>query len=116
MCRFLARKRHGQQPLSTRELATISGLSPAGVSKLSKLVTWNTVGMETAHRFSLACGVNLLSTSRHREFVRYRKLAYQRQLTPAQRRLYARLTELLSSRKQSSAGAVVQARSGFARQ
>ncbi len=103
MCRWLARKRRGTRPMSVRDLAAISGLSRAGVSKLSRLMTWNTVGIETAHRFSLACGVNLLSTSRQREFVTRRRLVYQKHLTPAQRTMYDRLTKTLSSRKNTSA-------------
>jgi hypothetical protein len=98
MCRLVARKNHGCLPMTTRDIAKISGLSRSAVAKLSKLTTWKTVGTGTMQQFSLACGVSLLRLSRQREFWERRGLVYLTKATPAQRRLFDQLVKLLCSR------------------
>jgi len=89
--------------MSTRDIAAVSGLAPSTVDKLSKLMSWRTVGMGTAQAFTIACGVNLLATSRQREFFRRRGLFYMKHCTPAQRKMYANLKVILCSRGKGSA-------------
>jgi len=90
--------------MSLRDIAFASGLSRAEIGKLQFKTEWNRVEVETMHRFALACGVNLLSTSEHRDYTRRRKLVYLRTLTPSQRRLHDKLVDLLlRSRKNPSA-------------
>lgn len=103
ICRWLARKRNGTRPMSIRDIALASGISRAGVDKIKRQPNWNRVLGENIHRFSLACGVNLLSQSSQRDFLKRRKLVYQRYLTPSQRREFDRLEKVFGSRKQSSA-------------
>src|SRR6185295_6212154 len=96
-CRLLARKKRGTEWMSVRDIAFSSGLSRAEVGKLQFKTDWNRVEVETMHRFSLACGVNLLSLSEHRDFTRRRQLVYLRRLTVSQRRLHDKLVDLLLS-------------------
>lgn len=84
--------------MSTRDIAAVSGLSSSAVDKISKLTTWVTVGVGTMQKFSLACGVNLMATSRQKEFLRRRALVYMENSTPAQKKMYANLQAILCSR------------------
>ena len=103
ICRWLSRKKHGTRPMSIRDIAAVSGISRAGCAKIKEQGNWNRVLGENIHRFSLACGVNLLSQSSQRDFLRRRKLVYQRFLTPPQRREFDRLEKAFGSRKNPSA-------------
>lgn len=103
ICRWLARKKRGTRPMSIRDIASVSGLSRAGVDKIKRQPNWNRVLAENVHKFSLACGVNLLSQSSQRDFLRRRKLVYQRHLTPSQRREFDALEKAFGSRKKPSA-------------
>lgn len=103
-CRLLARKKRGKKWMSTRDLAFASGLSRGEIGKLQVKTEWNRVPAETMHRFSLACGVNLLSLSDHREFIRRRRQVCYRDLPSAQERLRIKLEDiLLRSRNKTSA-------------
>lgn len=89
--------------MSIRDIAFVSGISRAGVDKIKRQPNWNRVLVENAHRFSMACGVNLLSQSSQRDFLKRRALAYQKHLTPSQRREFDRLEKAFGSRKKPSA-------------
>lgn len=73
LCRFVARKKHGLRPVTDQEIADASGLSISTVCWLSKLKLWDTISLDTIERFSTACGVNLLHTARHVDFLKRRK-------------------------------------------
>lgn len=59
LCRLFARKKNGQAPMSHADLAKASGLSRSTVSRISYAKEWDDIPMETADRFSRACGVDL---------------------------------------------------------
>ncbi len=81
--------------MSSRDIAFASGLSRSEIGKLQVQTTWNRVAVETMHRFSLACGVNLLSLSDHRDFTRRRRQVYCNGLIGTQRRLHDKLVDIL---------------------
>jgi hypothetical protein len=73
VCRLVARKagRRGGS-LSHTELANRSGLERSTVAKLSQQPTWGDCSLVTIEKFSTACGVNLLHTSRQKDFLKRR--------------------------------------------
>jgi hypothetical protein len=73
LCRYLARKNNGRVKMSHSDIARVSGLERSTVAKLSKRTTWSGLTIDTIQRFSLACGVNLLSTARQKDFFKRRK-------------------------------------------
>lgn len=104
LCRVLARKSRGTLPLSTREIARVSRLSPAEVNKLSRRLSWENVECGTMQRFSLACGINFRSTKNlkaHRRYWRMSKMVHLRSGTVAQREMLADLIKLICSRAKS---------------
>ena len=86
-CRLLARKRRGRQAMSSRDIAYVSGLDRATVDRLSRKQDWLGVEVDTAVRFSLACGVNHLSRRRHMEILKKGNLTHVR-LAKGSRRDY----------------------------
>ena len=96
LCRLLARTNHGLRPMTTKEIATQSGLSLERVVQISNLRTWSSVPLGAIESFSRACGVNLLAPSEQIKFLRRRKRAYFFRATPSQRRMLGRLMEILS--------------------
>jgi AraC-like DNA-binding protein len=75
LCRLVARvgKGRGCRPLTIDEIAAISGLSPCTVYRLSKAMTWAYETGLIISAFSAGCGVDLLNTRRHREYLTRRK-------------------------------------------
>lgn len=93
--------------MSTREISLVSGLSPSTVDSLSKLTSWRTVGLERIHRFSLACGVNLLDRTnrkRHRDFWTRRRAKYLAEASASQKRMVMKLMTLLRGRAERGPG------------
>ncbi len=76
LCRLVARKNHGEELLSERDIAKRSGLARDYVRRLSRLTAWDQVPTKTVQRFSDACGVNLLAPWRHVHWLRRRKTAW----------------------------------------
>ena len=72
LCRFVARDKSGQRPLSNQDIAKRSGLNEQAVCKICRLKTWNDLTLDTIERFSSACGVNLLHPRRHLDFLKRR--------------------------------------------
>lgn len=100
LCRLLARRSRGRVLMSTREIARVSGLTRSTVDKVSKLRNWNAVDLETIHRFTMACGVNLMcarNLSRHKDLWRRRRAKYLHTGNQAQRRMVSALLGLLTS-------------------
>lgn len=93
LCRFLARKAHGQKPMSHRDISKASGLSVGCISKLSMKTSWKGVDIDIVERFSNACGVNLLATSRQKEFLERRKHAHILSGDRQQKKFFARLLQ-----------------------
>lgn len=57
LCRLLARRRHGA-PLSTAEIASVSGLKPFLVEALSDAVDWSDVDIFVLQKFTHGCGID----------------------------------------------------------
>lgn len=101
LCRFVARKKRGKVPMSNHDIAYISGLARCTVSKLSQLTSWRTVPVETAFKFSMACGVNLLNQERTRKFIRHTKLTHmENSRSPQQKKLLKSLLDKLATGSQ----------------
>lgn len=94
LCRFLARKAHGHQPLSVRELAQLSGLSKSTVAELSLKRSWTGVPIDTVVRFSRACGVNLVAPREARKYLRRARRVHIENANPQQKRFFLRLFTL----------------------
>lgn len=104
LCRLLARRNRGRSKgcrfLSTREISFISGLPRSTVHELARQTDWADVPVATIHRFSMACGVNLLSGAsrkRQRDFFKRRGLAYLKHAPKSQQPLIRDLLKLLAS-------------------
>lgn len=105
VCRLLARKAHGRQPMSHSDIARASGLSLATVSVLSFRLDWSGVTVDVADRFARACGVNHLAAERQLEFVRRRKMVHVLNAPTNQRRFYNRLFQtVIKSRSHTDDG------------
>lgn len=68
LCRLLARE-HGR-PLSSRVLASRSGLTRDRVDHISSTNNWQFIRIGEALQFLKACGIELTSLRRHREFIK----------------------------------------------
>lgn len=95
LCRLLARKQRGRLLMTNTDIATVAGMSRALVSKIAAMSSWENVTLSAAQRFSLACGVNLLSPCKQVRFWRRRSLHYQKNATSAQRRMMDRIVRNL---------------------
>ena len=73
LVRAVARTRNGRKPISDSEISRRSGLSKDSVARISRLRSWDTIGVNTMDSFSTACGVNLLHVRRHIDYLRRRK-------------------------------------------
>lgn len=73
LCRAVARKNRGREPMSLRDIADQSGLALSTVCELSQRRTWTNATLETIQKFSAACGVDLLHPRRHLYFIKHRK-------------------------------------------
>lgn len=91
LCRYVARKDHGLAPLSHRELAKLAGLSKSTVADLSVKTSWAGVSIDTAVKFSQACGVDLLRPSRAVAFLRSGKKHHLTRLDRQQKKFFLRL-------------------------
>jgi len=76
LCRFVARDKSGQKPISNIEISRRTGISVVTIAKISRMRSWDNLKLSTIQSFSNACGVNLLSTSEQRRFLRRRKKIY----------------------------------------
>ena len=90
LCRIVARKCRGRRLMTNSDLAIVARMSRSTVSNISKKLNWNTVNGEAIQAFSLACGVNLMSLKRTKEFIKRRKAEIWKRCTPAQRRMVDR--------------------------
>jgi hypothetical protein len=107
LCRLLARKHNGRRPMSNAEIAAVSGLARCTITQISKREDWNGVPLETIHRFTTACGINLVNQEPQRKFFRHSKLSHiMRAPNKAQKRMLLRLLKDLGNRpsKESHAG------------
>ena len=106
-CRLVARKNRGRDMMSTRDLARVSGLPRSTVDKITKLDSWRSVGAETIHRFSLACGVNFLdgtNLKRNREFFLKRRWVHLTRADQQQQQMFWKLLSDLSGRASATPG------------
>ena len=84
------------EPLSCRDIARASGLSPANVAKLSKKKSWAGVPIDTVEAFARGCGVDLLNQRKALGYLRKvagksLKMAHLKRGDATQRRLFAEL-------------------------
>lgn len=91
LCRFVARKSHGQKPMSHSDLAQKSGLSRSYVAIISLRSTWKGIPIDVVQRFSEACGVNLVNPQSAMEFIRRAKKVHIQQCDANQKRFFAKL-------------------------
>lgn len=76
-CRLVARKGNGKTAMTNREIADVAGISVGTVRRLYSLDNWNRVTAEVIHRYTMACGVDLMRPGRTAvKFFRTEKLAY----------------------------------------
>lgn len=68
LCAAIAKGRN--PPLSPREIATRSGIPLRTVERISGKIMWDSIKVGVAHRFALACGVDLLRQSRTKNYLR----------------------------------------------
>lgn len=86
ICRYVARKKHGNEPKSHSDLARESKLSRSYVAVLSRKRTWKGIPIDVVERFSSACGVNLMAPSKTREFLKRAKKEHLQNASGAQRK------------------------------
>jgi hypothetical protein len=91
VCRLLARKNHGRRGMTHRDLAKASGLTLSTVQALSFRRSWTGLSIDTIMAFSLACGVNHLSTDQQMDYLRRRRMAHVLGAKGSQKVFYARL-------------------------
>jgi len=88
--------------MSNAEIAAVSGLARCTVTQISKRPDWNKVPLATIHRFTTACGVNLMNQELQRKFLRHGKLTHiKRSASLNQRKMLDRLLKELSNRPQT---------------
>lgn len=75
ICRLVARKNHGRNALTHRDLAKLCGISKSYVADLSMRSTWRGVPIEIIQVFGEACGVDFARPNRVRYYLRtYKKI------------------------------------------
>ena len=94
VCRFLARKKCGQAPMSSREIAALAGLSKARVDSLSLLSSWKGIPIDTVAAFSKACGVDLLRPAAARKYLKRSKRIHLSNATAKQRQFFQKLLQI----------------------
>lgn len=94
ICRLMARKCHGQKAMSHADIAFVSGLARSTVVEVSKRNDWNSLSLETIHRFSMGCGVNLLKPMEAIRSFKRSNGHYIKTCTGPQKKLYARLLKV----------------------
>lgn len=92
LCRIIARRKHGWEPMSVRDIAAASGLTKTRVAIIAKRKTWAGIAIDHVERFSRACGVDLLHPAVHKHWLRQSNL---RHIMRAQKRQKAGFLELL---------------------
>lgn len=98
VCRLIASKAHGRQPLSHSEIARLSGLKKALVAKLSVSTTWAGQRIEVIDAFSAACKVNHLGNGREMLLLKRRlrrKMMHIFTGNRTQKRFYDRLFRIM---------------------
>lgn len=96
LVRLLARKKNQwRHPLSTTEIAELSGLPRSTVAKIATMKSWDKIPVGVADRFSTACNVNLMTPGFYFKELRSSKFkfAHLRNGTPNQRAFFARLMD-----------------------
>ncbi len=104
LCRLLARKNRGKSPMSTREIARVSGLPKSTVDKIGRFKSWRDVPCGVMMQFSLACGINFLDgrcLSRQRASWLNERAIYLSNASPAQKKMFDRILNDLSGRANS---------------
>lgn len=90
----MARKNHGRQALSHRDIARAADLSVETVTRLSFKKTWAGVRIDVAIAFARACGVNHLDLEAQRDYVRRRKMVHIQAGDENQKKFFSRLFAL----------------------
>lgn len=91
ICRLVARKNRGQNPMSHSDVAKASGLARCTVIAISKLDRWDTLPLSSICAFSRACGVDLLNQRGSMLIATRWKMGFMRNATGRQRKMYERL-------------------------
>lgn len=91
ICRYVARKKHGTEPMSHTDIAKASGLSRSFVAVLSKRRTWKGIPINVIDSFSIACGVNLSTPSETIDFLKNSDKNHLNGASLAQRKFIASL-------------------------
>lgn len=91
LCRFVARKNHGMDPMSHREIGRKARMSKDTVASLSLKTSWKGVPVDVIDRFSWACGVDIMNPKNAVRFLRKGKKRHLTVMTPQQRRFMARV-------------------------
>lgn len=84
ICRVIARRKNGWEPMSLREIAEKSGLKKDRVHTISKLMSWAKVPVKEAMQYASACGVDLLHPGPHKKWLRRSKLKHVGRAHPRQ--------------------------------
>jgi len=70
LCRVIARDMSSRgNPLTTAQIADVSGLSKQKVNHISELTSWETVTIGDAESFLKGCGITKLNFRRHVAYV-----------------------------------------------
>ena len=91
ICRYVARKRHGTEPMSHSDLAKASGISRSYIAELSKKKTWKGIPINVVDAFSIACGVNLSNPKETVDFLKHAEKNHLNGATASQRKFIASL-------------------------
>jgi hypothetical protein len=91
ICRYVARKKHGTEPMSHTDIAKKSGLSRSFVADLSKRKSWKGIPVNVVDAFSIACGVDLMAPWETFDFLKSSKKDHLNGATLAQRKFIASL-------------------------
>jgi hypothetical protein len=94
VCRIVARKNHGWQPMSIRDIAEASGIKKSRVAEISRMTSWRGIAIEEVDAYSRACGVDLENPWKTIEYIRESKFAFMENASARQRRVYKELFQL----------------------
>jgi hypothetical protein len=103
VCRLYARRKHGLESASVRDIAARSGLSRSYVAILCHRRTWKGVSVDAADRFAAACGVDFMTPWKVADHFRKAKQSFLFRAHPVQRRLFMKLLQLRSDKHAEAA-------------
>ena len=93
LIRLLARKQHGQLPMSAADIALRGGLSVTRVKQISKARSWERIQIRTAQAFISGCGVDPMAIGPHLRYWRRYGLRFMKHAAPMQRQMYSELLD-----------------------